>query len=351
MFFSILVPVYNTSEYLRECVESILGQSFRDLELVLLNDGSTDCSGKLCDEFVARDPRVRVIHKANEGLMMTRRRGFKEANGDYFICVDSDDKLYDSRALEKIYEMICNTGCDMVIYNYVYGAGGGRPERISSLLDVENGHVFEGEEKMRLYEKLLTSNNMNNMWIKCPARHVVDVDVDYSQWKAEICRAEDIFQSFPILTNASRVAYLSDPLYYYRWTPGSIGNNPKFRYYDALKCIFYRQNEYLNRWEVTPELRDKANCRQLPAVIGVVCSCYFNCKRGGTVADWKKFASCLTEDPFFRNIMDGCDQKKVLKYYRLLHTLICRKQYNVAIFVIETTSKISAWKHGGKRNA
>ena len=66
MFFSILGPVYNTSDYLPACVESILSQTFADFELVLLNDGSTDCSGSICDEFAARDSRVRVIHKENE---------------------------------------------------------------------------------------------------------------------------------------------------------------------------------------------------------------------------------------------------------------------------------------------
>ena len=351
MFFSILVPVYNTSEYLRECVESILSQTFSDYELVLLDDGSTDCSGGICDEYAGKYPNVRVIHKENEGLMMTRRRGFREAKGDYFICVDSDDKLWDNHALKKLHDMIRKTGCDLVIYNYIYSAGGGRPQRRSELLDCENGHVFAGEEKMRLYEKLLTSNNMNNMWIKCPARHVVDVDVDYSQWKQEICRAEDLFQSYPMLTNAKRIAYMSDPLYWYRWTPDSIGNKPKFHYCDAFKCIFLRENAYLNKWNVSAELRERAIRRRLTRFMDVICKCYFSCKRGGKVGEWKNFASSLADDPFFCNIMDGCDRNKVLKYYRLLHSLICDKRLQAAIFVIETTSAISNWKHGRKKNA
>ena len=351
MFFSVLVPVYNTSEYLRECVESILSQSFSDFELVLLDDGSTDESGAICDEFAALHPRIRVIHKENEGLMMTRRRGFREAKGDYFVCVDSDDKFYDSRALEKIRDTIMRTGCDLVIYNYIYSAGGGRPQRESNLLDCENGYVFEGEEKMRLYEKLLTSNNMNNMWIKCPARHVVDVEVDYTPWKQAICRAEDLFQSYPMLSNARRVAYMTDPLYYYRWAPDSISNKPKFRYCDAFECIFLRENEYLEKWNVSEELRDKAIRRRLTRFADIICKCYFSCKKNGTVKAWKEFVCGLADDPFFRRILEGCDRKKVLKYYRILHKLICCRKLNAAIFVIEVTSVISGWKHGRKKNA
>lgn len=351
MFFSILVPVYNTSEYLRECVESILSQTFTDFELVLLDDGSKDESGAICDAYAAKHPNVRVIHKENEGLMMTRRRGFREAKGDYFICVDSDDKLYDSRALERIHDTITKTGCDLVIYNYVYGAGGGRPERTSSLLEYETNHVFEGDGKMQLYETLLTTNSMNNMWIKCPARHVVDIDVDYSQWKQFICRAEDLFQSYPMLSNAQKVAYIREPLYYYRWAPDSISNKPKFKYCDSFKCIFLRENEYLKKWNISADLRDKAIRRRLTRFMDVICSCYFSCKRGGTVAQWKQFAGSLARDPFFRDILEGCSREKVLRYYRLLHYLLCRQRYNTAIFVIETTSALSGWKHRRKKNA
>ena len=351
MFFSVLVPVYNTSEYLRECLDSIVSQTFQDFELVLLDDGSTDESSTICDEYADKYPKVRVIHKENEGLMMTRRRGFREAKGDYFICVDSDDKFYCTDALEKIHETIVRTGCDLVIYNYVYGAGGGRPERISKLLDCEDGHVFAGSEKMHLYEKLLTSNNMNNMWIKCPARHVVDTEVDYSQWKAQICRAEDLFQSYPMLTNANRVAYMTDPLYFYRWTPGSIGNKAKFQYYDSLKCIYRRENEYIEKWNISKAVRDVAAGRQLTGYMNVVNKCYFTSKANKTLADWKQFVSALAEDAFFVNVIAGCDSGKVLKYYRLLHHLICKKRIPAAIFVIETTATISAWRHRGEKHA
>ena len=94
MLFSVLIPVYNTSKYLDECINSVLSQTEKNFEIVLLNDGSTDNSGDICDSYAEKYPDfIRVIHKENEGLMMTRRRGFKEAKGDYFICLDSDDYL------------------------------------------------------------------------------------------------------------------------------------------------------------------------------------------------------------------------------------------------------------------
>ena len=88
---SVIVPVYNTEKYLRDCVDSILAQSFPDFELILVDDGSTDGSGAICDECAARDSRIRVIHQQNSGATVARRSGVRIAQGEYVTFVDSDD--------------------------------------------------------------------------------------------------------------------------------------------------------------------------------------------------------------------------------------------------------------------
>ena len=90
---SVVVPVYNGERYLRECIDSILNQTFTDLELILLDDGSSDNSGKICDDYALKDKRVRVIHKDNEGINATRRRGVSEAKGTWISFCDNDDSL------------------------------------------------------------------------------------------------------------------------------------------------------------------------------------------------------------------------------------------------------------------
>lgn len=344
MFFSILVPVYNTSLYLKECVESVLNQTFSDYELILIDDGSTDNSGELCDAYAEKYSFIRVIHKSNEGLMMTRRRGFKEAKGKFFICLDSDDKLYDISTLEKIHNVICDSNCDMVLYNYMYGAGGGREESIRILFEYENGHVFEGDNIKELYEKMVTTNVMNNIWIKCPSRNIVDIETDYSVWKNEICRAEDLFQSYPMLSNATRIGYIKDPLYYYRWTENSISNKPKFKFCDAFKCIFQREDEYLEKWALSEDVIDIAKCRRIVRYMDVIVSCYFSAKDTGAIEAWKQFVCELAEDSFFRQLLNGCSKQKILKYYVVLFNLLCNKKVGLAIGVIELVSCISNLK-------
>lgn len=97
---SVIVPVYNAGQYLSQCLDSIIGQTYKNLEIILVNDGSTDGSGAICDEYAHRDGRIRVIHKANGGQGMARNRGLSVATGDYVSFIDSDDwidlSMYDS---------------------------------------------------------------------------------------------------------------------------------------------------------------------------------------------------------------------------------------------------------------
>lgn len=110
MQFSIIVPVYNVENYIRECLNSILNQSFTDYELILIDDGSTDLSGIICDEYAATDSRIRVFHKTNGGLSSARNVGISEAKGEYLIFIDSDDWIKEESLL-GIYNSILK-------YNY-----------------------------------------------------------------------------------------------------------------------------------------------------------------------------------------------------------------------------------------
>src|SRR5690554_319094 len=100
ILFSIIVPVYNTERYLKKCIESIINQSYTNIEIILVNDGSEDLSPSICNEYSKKDPRIKVIHKRNGGLSDARNHGIKAATGDFILFVDSDDYIKDD-ACEK----------------------------------------------------------------------------------------------------------------------------------------------------------------------------------------------------------------------------------------------------------
>ena len=322
MLFSVCIPVYNTSKYLEECLQSVLCQTEKDYEIVLVDDGSTDHSGEICDRYAAQYPNIRVIHKENEGLMMTRRRGFSEAKGDYFLCLDSDDYWLSDRVLQRIREMIEAKQCDLILFNYIAGKEDPSKNQSITLFDRPDGSVFEGEEKQELYQKILIGRDLNAIWAKVPARRIVDVDVDYSVWKPDICRGEDMFQTYPMLTNAQRIGYIKEPFVHYRWTPGSISNKPKLKFYRAFRTIYTREEEYLPLWNVGEEVARKARLRRVPNILGILTDGYYASKQTGNLEEWRTFIKEVSKDSFFREMLPWQEKKTINSYYRLLGSLI-----------------------------
>lgn len=116
--FSIIVPVYNVENYIRECVDSILIQNLENYELILIDDGSTDSSGIICDEYQKKNPQIKVIHKRNGGLSDARNAGIDAAGGRYLWFLDSDDFLLDKNAFMIISEMIKKRNPDVIFFSY-----------------------------------------------------------------------------------------------------------------------------------------------------------------------------------------------------------------------------------------
>ncbi len=117
MFFSVVVPVYNVEQYLEECIESILSQTFEDFELILVNDGSTDRSPAICDEYAKKDIRVKVIHKEKGGLSDARNIGTNEAQGQYIIYIDSDDYVKKNFFFQEVYNKT-KDNADIICYKF-----------------------------------------------------------------------------------------------------------------------------------------------------------------------------------------------------------------------------------------
>lgn len=117
---SIIVPIYNAELYLRECIESILNQTYKDIELILVDDGSTDSSSFICNEYVSNDSRVKYFYKENSGVSNARNFGIDKASGDYLMFIDSDDYLCDNTVLSKCYNIISKNELVMPIFNHIF---------------------------------------------------------------------------------------------------------------------------------------------------------------------------------------------------------------------------------------
>ena len=118
---SVIVPIYKVEQYLSECVDSILQQSYENLEVILVDDGSPDSCPEICDRYAVTDNRIKVIHKPNGGLSDARNTGLKAATGEYILFIDSDDYWIDKNAIKKLIEKLVNSRtrsfqCDLVFF-------------------------------------------------------------------------------------------------------------------------------------------------------------------------------------------------------------------------------------------
>ena len=251
MLLSILVPVYNVEKYIGKCIDSLLVQTGMPFEIVLLDDGSTDSSGSICDAYAVQHPKlIRVIHKENEGLLLTRRRGFQEAKGDWVACVDSDDYVKPNY-LQTIAEAIAQYDCDMFLFDYESFYPDGHTE--ASGIEFHEIQTFVGDDRTRIYEKRLLKNKYNNMWSKVVRRSVIDLDFDYSVYGVKnMC--EDAIQSYALYTRANRIIFLPKVLYCYRRSIQSITAQVDLPYWYALRVGYELGWDYIDRWQMSPDV-------------------------------------------------------------------------------------------------
>ena len=210
---SIIIPVYKVEKYLEKCIESVLKQTYTNLQVILVDDGSPDNCGKICDEYAKKDSRIEVIHKVNGGLSDARNVGIAKAKGKYIGFVDSDDYIK-----EDMYEILINLikeyDADVSICN-LYDVIEGK----EYIRNKENG-IKEYNRIDILKEVLLDKNIQSYAWNKLYKKELFN-EIKYPIGK----KYEDIGTTFYIFEKCNKVVVTSEPEYYYLKRADSLVNN------------------------------------------------------------------------------------------------------------------------------
>lgn len=237
---SVIIPVYNVEAYLERCISSVGNQTYQSIQLVLVDDGSTDRSGEICDAWAAKDSRVTVIHQENGGVSAARNTGLEKACGEYILWVDSDDYIAPD-AVEKLINSALRTNADMVICDFVKGA---EENHSFHNLQPQNSNVIGREEALgRIYTGSHNALRYAAPWAKL-GRRALYQDIVYPQGKI----FEDIYTTHKLLCRCERIAVLDEQLVYYFQRPDSIMNMSfsmkKLDYLPALveRVAFFRDN-------------------------------------------------------------------------------------------------------------
>lgn len=232
---SVVVPIYNVQEYLEKCIESILSQTYSSLEIILVDDGSTDQSGKICDDYKDRDTRIKVLHKENGGLSSARNAGIELATGEYIGFVDSDDYI-DKAMYEVLLQKMVQYNADISICNRFYTEEDGRKflryKSDGNELVMDSEHAILEMNSFRSFDMAA--------WDKLYKRKVFD-EIRFPEGKL----SEDYFIMYRLFELVDRICYTPEPYYYYMQRKGSISRGKKinFDFVEAAK----EQMEYVEK--------------------------------------------------------------------------------------------------------
>ena len=214
MFYSVIVPIYNVEEYLKRCIDSVLCQTFGDFELILVDDGSPDGCGAICDEYKLKDERIKVIHKKNGGLVSARQAGAEIAGGEYILNLDADDYIAPD-TLKEGARIIKNTGADIITFSYNSVRNYIVCEKRDDI--APEGLYTKEEMKEKIYPMLLCNENMKHCLyflsgriIKADIIKPIQLGID-----TKVSHGEDVCVVIPSFFKAQKAYVSHKGMYFY----------------------------------------------------------------------------------------------------------------------------------------
>lgn len=245
MKISIIIPVYNSTLYLKQCVESILAQTYHNFEILLVDDGSTDDSPMLCDEYAQKDDRIVTIHKQNGGTSDARNVGLEKASGDYITFMDNDDYWSDPDALCDIIKVISETEPDVVMHaNMVYWQDKNRTVNPSSF----DRTLVSGKKRKEAVENLIKAGMLSvTVWTKLVKTSLIR---EHDLYFKKGIRNEDTDWIARMLICAERFEWYDKPFYVYRKGHETAQTSQKMKYYmvNDLKNIIIEYTQYAEKY-------------------------------------------------------------------------------------------------------
>lgn len=293
---TITVAVYNAEKYLEKCIDSILSQTYTDYECILVNDGSTDQSGAICERYALKDNRIRVVHQENAGLAATRNKGLELAKGEFIYFMDNDDYL-EKDAMACCVEKLVNDNSQMVIFDvFQYQVATNTVEIIKNPFD-EN-RVYNIKEEKDILVKILNAT-WNKMYrVNLFTNNAITFPEEYFY--------EDFGTTYRLLAVCQRISFINKPLYHYLVDrPGNITTQFNRRVYDVLDLIkinndfykekgiyeiFYEELKYLGIINVLECLKKVRNGSDKEMIKAYVAHAYAFLKH-----TWPEYPKCQYE--------------------------------------------------------
>ena len=208
---SVIVPVYNTEKYIDRCIDSIISQTYQNIEVILIDDGSIDNSLEICEKYMTKNPKIKVVHQENKGVSNARNKGLSIAKGNYFICIDSDDWL-EPNMLEILYNNIQNYDADIATCNFYNDYESGE-KTVKN--DIDNDVLILTETK-EMYESLFASNKFGGyLWNKLIRTSKIKNTKENIYFNEKIAIEEDVMFLINVFKRCRKICYDSSSILYH----------------------------------------------------------------------------------------------------------------------------------------
>lgn len=333
---SVIAAVYNTSKYLGDCIDSILSQSYRDIELILVDDGSTDNSPEICREYEAKDGRVRVIRKENRGLGMARNTGIEAARGEYLLFVDSDDTVEDDLVLKALrHAEAADADVCVFGFNTVDTAG----NVLSSFVPGTKKDKLEGDEILCEFIPDMLGPDIRSKdksiiiapsaWSFFYKKELVDRAGFRFVSEREII-SEDVYSHLVLAADIRKVSVIYEPLYNYRVNPSSLTHTYRADRH-TKNAHFYRECEKLCELRSYPkEIKERITEPYIANMIAAIKSACANTK---SYSEAKNRLSEICAEPTFCEVVKTKLKEKNNNNRHILFWCLDRKMY-LAVYLL-----------------
>ncbi len=319
-YFSVIIPVYNVQDYLNECIASVIDQKYENWEMILVDDGSTDSSGEICDKWSLMYPqKISVIHTTNQGPLLARDTAMRAAKGKYFLYIDADD-IFLEGIFSEMENLISKHGADLIIFDSLKLNIDGTKEQEKS--NYEDGTIFEAENKTLFLQDVLTTSVFYSLWKKCVSRELIDFEFDYSMYKNMI-QGEDAFVSLVYIDRAKKILYRKKALYGYRMRESSTTHTMSLKNYRNLQTLDTRLSEYAVKWNLT-DIYNPGTKRVIYAY-----SVLHSIAQSKNTKRFKEFyeaSEYIEKDDLYRQASISVTKNEVGKYPYILSRFLTRRQ-------------------------
>lgn len=302
IFFSIVVPIYNVEQFLDKCVHSILEQTYTKFELILVDDGSTDSSGQMCDQYEKEDCRIRIIHKKNGGLVSARKAGISIAKGDYAVCVDSDDWI-DKKHLQELARIVHDYSPDIICFGHYEVSEGKKNFIVPFRKGLYEKRDLENEIYPQLIRTKIATAFPPTIWAKAYKMDLYRTEQLLVDDRIKI--GEDAACTIPCMLRANSIYILDKALYYYRRNNVSMTKNKKPFSWDVPELIELHLRKRVETNEA--DLQQQISRRTVHALINVVKTQFYRDEKYRVIT---KDIQKELDRPIYRNALKDSEFKR-----------------------------------------